>query len=165
MYHVPVHGIANILGKCMMVRMSRHRVDSLIGKSVLADIRARALQLSRLNKCLIRQLPLSINTVVKLADIDTHKRAVIHVKGGEWATHVRMQQRMVLAILKSCGLDGLGGIVVKNRPLKDMAEDDVRPRQVERRMSDSARDLVAMSANDVSDERLARSLRRLARRR
>ena len=145
--------------------MAGHHVDSLIGKSTLAGIRKRALQLSRLNECLIRQLPLSIDTVVKLVDIDTRNRAIIHVKGGEWTTHVRMQQGMILAILKSCGLDELSGIIIKNRPLKSLLEYDTRPKRIEHQMSNSTRNLIEASANAVPDEHLAESLRRLARRR
>lgn len=122
------------------------------------------MHIARLNKCMEKHLPLSINTTVRLVNIDTLKRAVIHVKGPEWATHVRMQQRMILAILKSCGLKELTGVVVKNRPLKDLAEEDVKPKKVHRYMSESTRDLVDSYANSVTDERLAKSLRRLARR-
>ena len=66
--------------------MSRSRINSVLAKGKLAAVRERALWLGRLNECLQKQLPLSINTVVRLANIDTRKRAVIHVRGGEWAT-------------------------------------------------------------------------------
>ncbi len=145
--------------------MSQKRADAFVRRSTLSQIRDRAMELSKLNRCLEKQLPLSINTVVKLVNIDTRKRAIIHVKGAEWATHVRMQQRMIQAILKSCGQADIQGIVVKNRPLKDLAEEDVQLRQVHRDLSESTRDLVDASADTVSDERLAHSLRRLARKR
>ena len=143
--------------------MSGQHIDSFIDKGTLAGIRARALRLSKLNDCLSRQLPLSINTELKLANVDARKRAIIHVRGGEWATHVRMQQDMILATLKSCGLDTLSGVVIKNRPLQDLTGGHVRPKRSRHPMSDSARELVAALANGVSDKRLAQSLRRLAR--
>lgn len=143
--------------------MSQKRADSFVRQSTLSRIRDRALQLSRLNQCLAKQLPLSINTVVKLVNIDTRKRAVLHVKGAEWATHVRMQQRMILTILQSCGRADIQGVLVKNRPLEDLAEEDTQPRRVHRNLSQTTRDLVEASAASVSDERLAHSLRRLAR--
>lgn len=121
--------------------------------------------LEKLNRCLQRQLPLSINTVVKLANIDTRKRAVIHVRGAEWSTQVRLQQGMILAILRSCGAGEIKGIVVKNRPLKDLAEESTQVTSVHRSLSDSSRDSIEAAAGSVSDERLSRSLKRLARKR
>ena len=145
-------------------QMPAHHVDSLINKGVLAGIRTRALWLSKLNQCLHRQLPLSIDTMVRLADIDTRRRAVIHVRGGEWATHIRMQQGMILDILRTCGLTELSGIVVKNRPLRERQE-SAHLRKNRHTMSCSARELIEASANGISDEQLAQSLHRLARRR
>ncbi len=143
--------------------MSGQHVDSFIGKGTLADIRARALRLSKLNDCLFRQLPLSINTEIKLVNIDAYERAIIHVRRGEWATHVRMCQGMILATLKSCGLDTLNGVVIRNRPLQGLTGGYATPKQNRRPMSNSARELVAALASSVPDERLAQSLRRLAR--
>jgi hypothetical protein len=131
----------------------------------LASIQERALWLGRINHCLQKHLPLSINTVVKLANIDTRQRAVIHVRGGEWATQVRLQQGMIKAILRSCGTTEIKGVVVKNRPLKNLAEEKIRPQRVNRNLSGPNRQLVETIANGVSDKRLQQSLRRLARKR
>ena len=131
----------------------------------MSSIRERALWLGRLNACLQKQLPLSINTVVKLANIDTRQRAVIHVRGGEWSTQIRLQQGLIKAILRSCGVAEIKGVVVKNRPLKNLAEESVEPEKVHRPMSQSSRNMVESAANSVSDERLQHSLRRLARKR
>ena len=145
--------------------MSRQRVKTLLGKGSFASIRERALWLARLNACLQKQLPLSINTVVKLANIDTRKRAVLHVRGAEWSTEVRLQQGLIKAILRSCGVDAVSGVVVKNRPLKDLAEESVQSEYVQRPMSADSRKAVESTASSVSDERLQASLRRLARKR
>jgi len=129
----------------------------------LSSIRNRALWLAKLNACLQKQLPLSINTAVKLANIDTRQRAVIHVRGGEWSTQIRLQQGLIKAILRSCGARDIKSVLVKNRPLKDLAEENLQPEPVHRPMSRSSRDLVETAANGVSDKRLQQSLRRLAR--
>jgi|GEM_PF-4019422 len=143
--------------------MSRQRIKSLLGKGQLSSIKERALWLGKLNACLQKQMPLSINTVVKLANIDTRQRAVIHVRGAEWSTQIRLQQGLIKAILRSCGAGEIKGVVVKNRPLKQLAEEDVQPKHVNRPMSQSSRHLVETAADSVSDESLQRSLRRLAR--
>ena len=145
--------------------MSRQRVKTLLGKGSFAGIRERALWLARLNGCLQKQLPLSINTVVKLANIDSRKRAVLHVRGAEWSTQVRLQQGLIKAILRSCGVEEIRGVVVKNRPLKDLAEESVKSTPIQRPMSAESRKTVESTANSVSDERLQASLRRLARKR
>ena len=142
--------------------MARRNVKSVLSGGSLAKIQQRALWLARLNACLQKNLPLSINTTVKLANIDSRQRAVIHVRGGEWATQVRLQQGMVRAILRSCGVAEIKGVVVKNRPLKDLAEEKVQPRHVQRTLSQSNRKLVEAIADGVSDGRLQQSLRRLA---
>lgn len=140
------------------------RADTLIRRSTLSRICERAIQLARLNQCLEKHMPLPIDTQVKLVNIDTRKRAVLHVRGAAWATHVRMQQRMIQSILRSCGITDLQGIVVKNRPLLGLAEHDTQPRSVHRYLSKSTRELVATVAGTVSDERLAHSLKCLAHR-
>lgn len=145
--------------------MSRKNVKSVLSSGPLASIHQRALWLARLNECLQKNLPLSINTTVKLANIDSRKRAVIHVRGGEWATQVRLQQGMIRAILRSCGETEIKGVVVKNRPLKDLAEEEMQPQYVSRSLSQSNRHLVEVAADGVSDSRLQQSLRRLARKR
>ena len=143
--------------------MSRQRIKTLLGKGHLSSIKDRALWLGKLNACLQKQLPLSINTVVKLANVDTRQRAVIHVRGAEWSTQIRLQQGLIKAILRSCGAGDIKGVVVKNRPLKQLAEEDVKPRHVNRPISQSSRQLVETAANGVTDKALQRSLRRLAR--
>ena len=137
----------------------------MLARGTLAAIRERALWLGQLNACLQKQLPLSINTVVRLANIDTRKRAVVHVRGGEWATQVRMQQGLIKAILRSCGVADVTGVVVKNRPLKNLAEEAMQPVRKQRSLSQSNRELVDSAANGVTDERLKLSLQRLARKR
>ena len=143
--------------------MSRQRVNTILGKGSLSTIRQRALWLGKLNACLQKQLPLSINTVVKLANIDTRKRAVIHVRGGEWSTQIRLQQSLIQAILRSCGAGEVKGVVVKNRPLKHLPEENLVTKFVQRPMSQSSRQMVEAAANSVSDEKLRLSLKRLAR--
>ncbi|MCW8964989.1 MAG: hypothetical protein OQL16_14425 [Gammaproteobacteria bacterium] len=143
--------------------MSRQRVNTLLGKGSFSSIRERALLLARFNACLQKQLPLSINTMVKLANIDTRHRAVIHVRGAEWSTQIRLQQGLIKAILRSCGAGDIKGVVVKNRPLKHMAEDSLKPERVQRPMSRSSREMVEAVAGGVSDKQLQQSLRRLAR--
>jgi hypothetical protein len=145
--------------------MSRARINNILGKGAFSAIRGRALWLARLNRCLQKQLPLSINTVIKLANIDTRKRAVIHVRGAEWSTQVRLQQGMIKAILRSCGADEVSGVVVKNRPLKHLAEESNKPVRVRRSMSRASRESIEAAASTVSDEQLSHSLRRLARKR
>ena len=145
--------------------MSRSRINTVLATGKLAVVRERALWLAQLNECLQRQLPLSINTAVRLANIDTRKRAVVHVRGGEWATQVRMQQGLIKAILRSCGVSELTGVVIKNRPLKNLAEESLQPTRQQRPISQSNRQLVESAANGVSDERLKLSLQRLARKR
>ena len=72
---------------------------------------------------------------------------------------------MIKAIIRSCGVADVKGIVVKNRPLKHLAEEEMRPVHVNRPLSQENRKLVDAAAEGVSDERLAQSLRRLARKR
>lgn len=148
-----------------LAHMSRKTIKTTLSKGSLSSISARAMWLGQLNHCLQKNLPLSINTTIKLANIDTRQRAVIHVRGGEWATQVRMQQGLIRAILRGCGVPEIKGIVVKNRPLKHLAEEEMRPIRVERTLSQSNRQLVETIANGVSDEHLRQSLRRLARKR
>lgn len=145
--------------------MSQQRINSALSQGSFSRIQQRAIWLARVNACMQRQLPLSINTTVKLANIDTRQRAVLHVRGGEWATTVRMQQGLIRAILKSCGIDGLKGVVVKNRPLKQLPEEELRPTRVKRDLSQQNRDLLASIAESATDEKLKQSLRRLARKR
>ena len=145
--------------------MSRSRINTVLATGKLAVVRERALWLAQLNECLQRQLPLSINTAVRLANIDTRKRAVVHVRGGEWATQVRMQQGLIKAILRSCGVAELDGVVIKNRPLKNLAEESLQPTRQQRPISQSNRQLVESAASGVTDESLKLSLQRLARKR
>lgn len=145
--------------------MARQRINSLLGSGSFSRVRERALWLEKLNRCLQKQLPLSINTAVKLANIDSRKRAVIHVRGAEWSTQVRLQQGMIRAILRSCGVPEVKGIVVKNRPLKHLAEESTQPAKVHRSLSDSSRASIDAAAGSVSDDQLKQSLKRLARKR
>lgn len=142
--------------------MSRQTAGNLL-KNSLPDIRERALWLSGLNRCLKRHMPLSINTVVRLVNIDSRKRAVIHVRGGEWASQLRIQYRMILNILKSCGVRQLRGVVVKNRPLEDMPEQTMQVRRVRRSLTDPSRKMIHNVAEGIADTKLRESLRRLAR--
>lgn len=143
--------------------MARHRVNNILGKSHLSKIRDRALWLSQKNECLARQLPLSINTRVNLVNVDSRKRAILHVAGAEWATQVRMHQRMILAILKACGVADLTGAVIKNRPAVQHPLLRTNARRPRHRLSASTRDLIDASASSITDEGLRQSLRRLAR--
>ena len=138
--------------------MPKKRLDSHISPR----IRRRALWLARLNACLAGNLPPAVNTAIQLADIDARGRAVVYVGGGEWAAQLRLQQGMLLAVLKSCGAKGVTAVTVKNRPLYGINERINAPRKtVKRRLSRPTRDLIASTARAVADERLARSLRRL----
>ena len=143
--------------------MSRQRIKTLLGKGSLSSIKERALWLAKLNACLQKQLPLSINTEVRLANVDTRQRAVLHVRGAEWATQIRLQQGLIKAILRSCGAGDVRGVVVKNRPLKHMVEDKLQDKHVERPISASSRKLIDGAAQGVTDKSLQQSLRRLAR--
>jgi len=143
--------------------MSRQRLNQILGKSRLSSIRERAMWLTKMNECLARQLPLSINTEVKLVNVDTRQRAILHVSGGEWATQVRMQQRMILSILKACGIDKLSGVVVKSRPASLKPVEPGRSRRPRRQLSTNTRDLLDSTAASVKDEKLRDSLKRLAR--
>ena len=155
---------SSLAAKPYNAAMSRSRVNSLLGKSSLASIHERALWLAAKNECLARQLPLAINTRVTLVNIDTRRRAVLHVDGAEWATQIRLQQRMILAILKSCGIADVQSVLVKNRPasLEPLARK--RKSRPARRLNAQTRDLICDTADGIKDERLRRSLRRLGRR-
>jgi hypothetical protein len=143
--------------------MSRNRLKNLLKKGGLASIRDRAMQLSRLNECLQRQLPLSINTTVQLADIDSRRRAVLHLRSGEWATQVRLHQGMILAILRACGAEEIRGVVVRNRPFDLMRREQRSAKFSARRISRRAGELIGSCADGIQNEDLKQSLQRLAR--
>ncbi|TNF98241.1 MAG: hypothetical protein EP297_08625 [Gammaproteobacteria bacterium] len=143
--------------------MSRNRLNNLLKKGDLARIRDRAAWLSRLNECLERQLPLSINTTVQLADIDSRNRAVLHLQGGEWASQVRLHQKMIMAILRSCGVEDIRGVVVRNRPFDLMRKENRRSKFAGRTISPGSRDLINSCATSIENEDLKDSLQRLAR--
>ena len=145
--------------------MPQQRADAFIRGSRLSHIHRRALRLAALNRCLERQLPLAVDTIVKLANIDRRGRAVVHVRGDAWAAQVRLQQRLIITILRSCGGDEITGMVVKNRPLAGLAEIEMQPKAVRRPLSPASRDLIAAVARGIGHPPLAAALRRFARRR
>lgn len=143
--------------------MSQQCIKTLLGKGVLSSVSSHALWLEKLNSCLQKHLPLSIDTTVKLAGIDARHQAVIHVNGAEWSTQIRLQQGLIKAILRDCGSGEIKKLVVKNRPLESIIENNSRFKPARKSISQSSRKTIEVVADGILDKQLKQSLKRLAR--
>ncbi len=130
----------------------------LRGTKTLQQLFGEAQRLARLQQLLESQLQPAARMHCQVASW-RHDCLLLIVTDGQWATHLRYQQKRLLRQLQTCKeFAGLERILIKVQP----ATPAPQSRRAQPRLTDSAAQTLRSTAAGIADPRLRAALERLA---